>query len=83
MNPHLITDLASHRTHEIRSQVDDCRRSGRLSRSWTASASASASASVDGAGRRSHLRSRLGFTLVEAGLRLVASAPSARPQRQS
>jgi hypothetical protein len=76
MNPHVITDLGSYRAHEIRSQVADCRRSGQLSRSRTASASAA------GTGRRSRLRSRLGFTLVEAGLRLVASAPSARPQRQ-
>lgn len=78
MNPHVITDLASYRTHEIRSEVADCRRSGRVSRSRTAAAAASA----DGAGRPSRLRSRLGFTLVEAGLRLVASAPGARPQRQ-
>jgi hypothetical protein len=75
MNPHVITDLASYRTHEIRSQVADCRRSAHPSRTRPAPA--------DGTARRSRLRSRIGFTLVEAGLRLVASAPSARPQRQS
>lgn len=75
MNPHAITDLASYRTDEIRSQVADCRRSGRLSQTRATAAGR--------AGRPSRLRSRIGFTLVEAGLRLVASAPSARPQRQS
>lgn len=75
MNPQTITDLASHRTHEIRSQVADCRRSAQRPQARTTPA--------DRAARRPHLRSRIGFTLVEAGLRLVASAPSARPQRQS
>jgi hypothetical protein len=79
MNPHVITDLASCRTHEIRSQVADCRRSSQVAQARAYARTASA----EGSGRRSRLRSRLGFTLVEAGLRLVASAPSARPQRQS
>jgi hypothetical protein len=66
MNPHTLTDLASYRTHEIRSQVADCRRSGRLSQTRATAAGR--------AGRPSRLRSRIGFTLVEAGLRPAAAA---------
>jgi hypothetical protein len=68
MNPWILSDLADSRVREMRRQAAECRTAecrtaGRRTRPRPAR----------GVNRRLQLRHRLGFGLVEAGLRVLAT----------
>jgi hypothetical protein len=72
MNQHLMNELVSDRIHDITHQAAQSRRPSELR----------AARPATGHPDRPRLRRRIGFTLIEAGVRLLASSPATHPQRQ-
>lgn len=73
MNMQMMNELTSDRIRDITRQA--ARSRGPAGQPATSPAAARP--------HRPRLRSRVGFTLIEAGLRLLATSPGTQPQRQS